>query len=654
MRIVIDIEANALRNPDKIWCVVCKDIDSGKLHIFRNLTTDTEQCNAFLALSKNVELWIGHNLLGYDYHVLRLLIGLDIPNFAEKCIDTFVISRMADFERDKHSVESFGKEFGIDKINFSDFSKWSQDLEDYCIRDVEITHKIYLKYLKFISKKDNSKGIALENYFSLITYEMSTNGFSLNINKGTKLLQKVTNELLRLDDDILKVFPPKLKFIREITPKATKYGTISLSTIPKDLRDSIADFTVDAPFSYCHWVPFNPGSPKQIVSVLNAAGWKPTAKTKGHIETEREITRLGRARKATHALDITLQELYSKLDNQKKYGWKVNEENLSTLPSSAPAPAWTLAKRILYESRRKTLTEWLGLVQSDGRVHGEFQTIGAWTQRMASQKPNMQNIPNSTDLAGNVKILGKELRQLWQASGPDRLLVGVDAEGIQLRIFAHYIDDKEFTNAIVHGRKEDKSDPHNLNMRVLGSVCRSRAAAKRFIFALLLGAGIGKLAEILGCPNEDAEAALRRLMERYQGFTELKERVIPADAKRGWFRGIDGRAVAIPGESVGSRKHLCMSGYLQNGEAIVMKSATIKWHTELTNLGIDFKLVDMIHDEWQTETENNLETALLVANAQSRALREVGEELGLRCPLAGSFINDNGEYTFGTNWYQTH
>lgn len=236
---------------------------------------------------------------------------------------------------------------------------------------------------------------------------------------------------------------------------------------------------------------------------------------------------------------------------------------------------------------------------------------------------------------------------------PKRLLVGVDAEGIQLRIFAHYINDKEFTEALVNGRKADKTDPHSLNRRILGDVCRHRQAAKRFIFALLLGAGIGKLAEILECSRSEAEAALSRITDRYAGFAELKRKVIPGDGRRGWFKGLDGRKVDIPGDTDGERKHLCMSGYLQSGEAIVMKLATLKFEPNLKDYNA--LLVNLVHDEWQVECPNDMKIALAIAQKMCDSLREVGEELKLNCPLAGSYYNEDAkDYTIGTNWKVTH
>ena len=81
--------------------------------------------------------------------------------------------------------------------------------------------------------------------------------------------------------------------------------------------------------------------------------------------------------------------------------------------------------------------------------------------------------------------------------------------------------------------------------------------------------------------------------------------------------------------------------------------ATLKWWPKLPEL--DAFLVDLVHDEWQTECPNNMEIALRIANMQADSLREVGEELKLKCPLAGSFWNKKAkDYTIDTNWSRTH
>lgn len=644
MRIVFDIETDKLVNPTKIWVIVCHDIDTGITHIFREPTHVKEQGEAFRLFVDNVDLWIGHHCLGFDCPIIFNLFGIDIP--IEKTIDTLVLSRLLNYSRGIHSIEDYGELFGYPKIKFNDFSKYSKELEEYCVRDVQICNRLYNLLTRDATDRrwDSStaswrRSVACEQRFQTIVNDLHNNGFGFNSVKASSLRDKVCVELEGLDEAIKTAFPPRLEKIRCFKPKRTKHGTLNKQDFRWVTNGNLSRFSRSTLVCRYHECPFNPSSHKQLVDVLHDAGWKPTEKTKTHIE-------MGRNGKRGETLDSARQA------QLEKYGWKINETNLSTLPDKAPTPARTLAKRILYEARRRTLTEWLELVDTDNRIRGDFYGIGAWTHRMAHQNPNTANIPNSTDTAGNIKLLGSEMRSLWIAP-KGRLLVGVDAESIQLRIFAHYIDDEEFTHALVSGKKEDKTDPHSVNKRILGDVCKSRDAAKRFIYALLLGAGISKLAEVLDCNVDQAKEALDRLLSNYTGFARLKRTIIPNDAKRGFFIGLDGRCVRIKGDAESERKHLAMSGYLQNGEAVIMKHATLLWYDRLKKLDIDFKLVNMVHDEWQTECPNDMGIALAIASEQCRALEEVGVLLKMKCPLKGSY-GEFPKYTIGNNWKVTH
>lgn len=662
MRLVIDIETNGLENPDKVWCVVAKDIDTGRYFHFRNLHEDENECIRLRELLREGDqtghLLIGHNFLGFDWPVLVSALELHREVRCPVCVDTLIVSKLVNYSRPGHSLEDYGLELGFEKIKFNDFSQWSQELETYCKRDVDLTELVFRKFEKILNDPQWKSALKTEHDFQLLVNSLHDNGFHFNKAKAEKLLGKVREELAGLDVDILGAFPPQRKVIREFTPKLTKHGTISRTSVPRKFGHLIPDLDPGRTYKQVVDEAFNPSSHKQLIGILANSGWRPTDRTTTHIATEREIQRLRYARGTQQGPDEA-ERLKQKLEGLKITGWKINETNLLTLPSSAPAPARLLARRILLEARRRTLTEWLALVSPDSRIHGKFYGLGAWTHRMAHQNPNTANIPT------DAKLYGGEMRSLWCAPR-NRLLVGVDAEGIQLRIFAHYIDDPEFTRALVEGKKDDKSDPHSLNQRILGA--KSRNIAKRFIFAYLLGGGIGKLSEILEVSEGEGKRALERLLGRYQGLQFLKDNVIPRDARRGYFEGLDGRLVRLPGDSPGERKHLCMSGYLQNGEAIVMKRACLLWH-EALNIGSkhhwlnfdrkwsskDIKFVNFVHDEWQTEVSNNLDFAIHVAKTQAKALELVGKELGLLCPLAGSYWNDdNKDYTIGVNWKQTH
>ena len=648
MKVVIDIEANGL-DPYKVtqvWVIVCRDVDTGEVSIFREVTQNEDTKVRFLEYARRVDTWIGHNWLGYDYIVLSRLVGLVIPDLVASSFDTLIVSKLTNYSRKSgHSLESWGEELGFPKIKFTDFSKYSKEMEVYCVRDVDITYLVYHK-LYAASKSWISAPLLLEQEFQLICNELHRVGFGFDVRRAQTLLDKVMKELGDLDEIIKKAFPPRLKAIREVHPKLTRYGTLSRTDFRWLEGGDLSEYN-GGPFTRCEWKEFNPSSHRQLIAVLNEAAWRPTDRTETHKDVLRDAQR---ARKKEDKVDLD-----NKLKVLSVYGWKINEENLATLPKSAPEGARSLAKRILLESRRRTLTEWLSLVGDDTRIHGKFYGIGAWTHRMAHQEPNTANIPREFKEDGSKKLLGKELRQLWIAP-KKKLLVGVDAEGIQLRIFAHYINDPEFTDALVRGKKDDKSDPHSLNQRVIGSICKSRQAAKRFIYALLLGGGIKKLAEILGCSVPEAEEALDRILERYTGFARMRREVFPRDAKRGYFIGLDGRQVPIPGESQRDREHLCMSGYLQNGEAIIVKRAACQSKTIITSSEdlVSWNFVDIVHDELQNELDNDFNRAIKVAKIESDAIVEAGVYYKLKCPLAGSYMNDHGDYTIGTNWYQTH
>lgn len=611
MFVIIDIETNALESPDKLWCIVCKDVESGTTTVFLPETGGKSEVDAFLSYIGRCSCLIGHNIIGYDLPVLHQLI----PEFTwdrSRVIDTLVVSHLLHYNIiGGHSLEAWGTRLKFPKTNFKEFDKFSQQMVDYCKNDVEVTYKLFELFKPYIQSEDWRRSLRLEHDVAWLCNDLHDNGFGFDIDTARKLHTEITTELQALQSELQTAFPPRTKLIREINPILTKHGTLH----QKDFRwtNDLSPYSAGAPFSLIEFVPFNPGSPKQCVERLNAAGWRPTEKTKGHKTAEREKDE-------------------EKLKHFKTYGWSIDETNLATLPATAPEAARKLVTWLLLDSRRSTLEEWFNAYNPNTkRIHGRFRHMGAWTGRMSHAGPNMANIPS------HGSVYGDDFRKLWRSS---RVLVGVDADAIQLRILAHYINDRRFTEALVSGRKEDGTDAHTLNQRALGATCRDRDTAKTFIYAWLLGAGTGKIAEILRCSNLDARDAVDSFLTYYPGLEELRSTRIPADASRGYFQGIDGRKVVCDSE------HLMLAGYLQNGEAVIMKQANLLWQRKLKELGVWFKQVNFVHDEWQCEVED-LTTADLAGTIMIQSIVEAGEMFQLNCPLAGNS-------KVGSTWLDTH
>jgi DNA polymerase-1 len=638
--VVFDIECNGL-SPDKVWFIVCRDVDTGEEHVFRPSTGGDNNFEEFLSYANTVDCWVGHHILGYDVPVLERLC----PGWSRQdagLVDTLVVSRLLDTDiSGGHSLEAWCERLGVKKAH-TDITDWSQptpEMLERCISDTAGNVLLYKRFKKYLSSPLWAKAIEVEHFIAARCRELHDNGFHFSLDKAKHLWYTIDQQVKELDVEILRAFQPRVHLIREIVPRFTQYGSLNRSDFRWVQDGDLTPFN-GGPFSRIEFEPFNPGSPAQIVERLNEAGWKPTEKTKGHIKALREKKNLERK-------GAWSKEKQERIDKYAVYGYTVSEENLLTLPETAPPAAKTLARRIMLASRLRTLTEWINAYNDNtGRIHGSFHSIGAWTHRMSHVQPNTGNI------AREDALYGAEMRSMW--SCPDgSYLVGVDAESIQLRVLAHYINDPKFTQSLLTGKKEDGTDPHSLNKIALGPICASRNDAKTFIYAWLLGAGIGKVAQILSCTYGEAAEAVANFIEFYPGLKYVKEVLIPEDAKRGYFQGFDGRWVKIFGEDFSSKKHFTLAGYLQCGEVTVMKHGMQIWYPRLKKEGVPFKIVNFVHDEWQTEVPD-YDTGKYVGEVQAEGIRLAGELLNLRCPMAGSVLSGHGGLAIGKTWLETH
>lgn len=614
--------------------MVLKDVDTEEVKIFATGF-------GYPSIEEGIDLlrgadWIaGHNIINFDGPVLNRLHGAKLdPN---KYVDTLVCSRLFNsWDYSSHGLEDWGERLGYPKIHFKDFEKLSLEMIEYCVGDVELNYRLYKLFEPLIFNEKLKKSLRVEHDCAIIFKEMNEGGFGFDVNKAKELKSSIEKEKAVLDELLQSSFPPKPTFIKEVFPKLTKDGRISVVPF-KFLNDKGTPeengYQPNAPFSLIEYVEFNPASPKQRIEVLNEAGWKPFEKTKGHAKALKDKT--------------TTKE---KLDHYKVYGWQLSEDNLDTLPEEAPLGAKSLKRWLLLDRRILTLEEWIGHYRpSTGSIHGSINHIGAWTHRVSHTEPNTGNITrivpgkDGKPLFGEEGRWGAEFRSLWIAR-PGYKLVGCDAEGIQLRVLAHYMEDEEFTKAVVSGSSKDGTDVHTMNQKKLNKskeICKTRNDAKTFIYAWLLGSGVAKTAQILKCSVADAAIAQRDFLEGYPGLKRVKEEIIPRDAANGQFIGFDGRPVVCDSE------YYMLAGYLQNGEACIMKHANTIWQREVKKLGIPFHQVGFIHDEFQTEVLDQFDYPDVVGKIQAQSITQAGIELGVKCPQAGA-------YRIGEHWLATH
>ena len=657
MRVVADLETTPIEDygrTDKLWLYGGKDLDTGEVYCFKPFESEQQKKEA-IEWSAGVDLWVGHNFLDFDMVQAsrHLKPGVINPN---KVLDTLVVSRLIHYGMNPvkgsssgpHSLESWGIRLGLHKGNFKDFSNYSEEMYLYWLQDLEVTEALFNRLKKYIDDSSWQKAIQCENQVQIELTRQRYYGFQFNKPEAEKLLGFIQTDMKILEDKIAQSFPPKLTLVNTLKYRKTKEGE-EYATVKK-AKSNYSFTQVNGEDLECYeWIPFNPGSPIARIDALWEAGWKPFEKTKTH----QKFGRLKPGMPYGKSVDSMTEEFYNqKKEHLEKYGWTVNEDNLATLPDDAPEGARHLAEWLTLEGRRSSLVEWIGQVQEDGRIHGTTLHIGAWTGRGAHKEPNTANIasvwPKGKAPSSPVETVkaryDTHLRALWGVP-TGSWLVGVDADGIQLRILADYLwrhfNKDDYAKAILSGKKEEGTDIHNVNRRALALEHITRDDAKTFIYAWVLNAGDPKVASILKTTVPKARDSKDNFEKSIPGLKVFKSEYLPAVADQGWFTGYDGRKVIVP------NLHKTLAGILQNGEAVLMKHAMIQWHKELRGSSIKYKPCSWVHDEWQTEVIGSEEEAEYVKQVQIKSIEDQGVELGFKIPLAGSG-------SIGKTWADTH
>lgn len=574
-KLAFDIETDGIF-ATKVHCIVAIDIDTNEQFVYRS---DRGNLDDFRDLLLDCSELIGHNIIGYDIPTLERLMGI---TFGEvRLTDTLVMSRLANPSRvGGHSLKNLSRGSDDEKTHYEDWSVLTDEMVEYCIQDVVATVGVYKRLLTEL-KDFSSESIDLEHKVQTIIQRQVRYGWLLDTFRCYDLLAKLKERKFELEDEVHKRFRPKLKFVKEVTPKIKKDGTMSAVGL-KFLGDSWTN--VSGCFSRLELVTFNLGSRQQIGEYLQDFGWKP-----------KELTPTG------HPI----------VDEKVLKGIDIPEAKL-------------IAEYLLVQKRIAQVDSWLSAVDDrDGRVHGYVNTNGAVTGRMTHSSPNVAQVP------AVYSEYGEECRSCWTVKEGYKL-VGCDASGLELRMLAHYMDDEQYTNEVLHG------DIHTANQQNAGLATRDQA--KTFIYAFLYGAGDAKIGSIVGGTATEGKRLKAKFLDNTPSLQRLRDNVGIASG-RGYLRGLDGRRVMVRSE------HSALNTLLQSAGAIVMKKALIILDEYAKIWGIDYEFVGNIHDEFQVEVrEDHADKFGMLAVASIQA---AGKQLGLRCDL-------DGEYKVGNNWAETH
>jgi DNA polymerase I-like protein with 3'-5' exonuclease and polymerase domains len=567
MDLVFDIETDDLQ-ATLVHCIVAQDAETGK--IFKFPPHKLEEGYRFLSTADRL---IGHNIIGFDIPMVQKFGGVDLSK--KEVIDTLVLSRLFNPNRDGgHSLESWGFRLGLAKIEFDDYANYSNEMLEYCVRDVTLNTLVY-KNLRNESKGFSKGCINLEQAVAKIIKQQEVNGFKFDMQSALVLLAELREKKQQIEDEVHNTFKPKWVDTKLVTPYIrTTDGKLSKRGLSDDEYARCLNTSNYEPFMRQTLQDFNLGSRKQIGEYLIDFGWKPERFT----PTGQPI---------------------------------VDEKTLSEVTHIREAKL--IADFLLIQKRIAQVDSWVSAVKDDGRVHGFVIPNGAITGRMTHRNPNMAQVPSVHS------PYGKECRACWVVD-EGNVLLGVDASGLELRMLAHYMDDETYIKEILDG------DIHTANQKA--AKLKSRNQAKTFIYALMYGAGDEKLGKVVEGNTSDGRRAREYFFDNNPAFKSLRDRVTRAAGKK-FLKGLDGRKLFI------RNNHAALNTLLQGAGAIVMKKALEILSKRLHLSSTSHKFVANIHDEWQIEVSEC--RANKVGQMAVESIIEAGKFYDLRCPLDGEY-----------------
>ena len=181
------------------------------------------------------DILVGHNILSFDLPVLEKLYKWK-PKPNQIIRDTLVCTRLiwpdiknpegykSKVGHGSHSLAAWGHRLGILKGDFgktTDWSQWSQEMQNYCEQDVAVTTALWNHILK---QNYSEEAIQLEHDLIPIIRQQEFNGFGFDKDNAENLYVTLQAEKKELEFELKKVFGVWYENKGEFLPKQTRNG----------------------------------------------------------------------------------------------------------------------------------------------------------------------------------------------------------------------------------------------------------------------------------------------------------------------------------------------------------------------------------------------------------------------------------------------
>ena len=323
--------------------------------------------------------------------------------------------------------------------------------------------------------------------------------------------------------------------------------------------------------------------------------------------------------------------------------YKTDEQVLAGLAPKHPIVAAILEYRESTKLKSTYVDALPGSISGrSGRIHTTFHQLMTATGRLASNNPNLQNIPVRTEQ-------GREIRKAFVPRGPEFCILSADYSQIELRVMAEISGDEGMRQAFRDGLDIHAASAAKVYGVELDEVdADMRRGAKTVNFGIIYGISAFGLSQRLAISRREAADIITAYFEQYPGIKEYMDSTIEFAKENGYVETISGRRRYL--RDINSSSHVVRSAAertaintpIQGTAADMIKVAMAKVDAALCERELRTKMILQVHDELVFDLHREeMETVKpLVVECMGKAL-----------PMEVPVVVDCG---VGENWLEAH